>query len=159
MWKKILVAGSVGAAILGVGGVALASTDGSSPSPSPTTSTSTTASGKVGAHAGRKAHRRDELRTALHGQITTRGKDGFVTHDGIRGTVTAVSTTSITVKAADGTVETYVIDGQTITHLKADGKQRGTAAEIAKVETGDSVGVLGTGTTTLTATHVIDTTR
>ena len=156
MWKKFVVAGTVGVALLGAGGVAVAATGGPSPSASP--SPGTTA--KAG--SGRGEHGKDLRRAllhAVHGQVTTKTKDGYVTHDGIRGTVTAVAPASITVRAADGATETFAISGTTVVHTKADGKSKGKTGQIGAVRAGDSVRVLGTGTTTLTATHVLDRTR
>ena len=166
MWKKVLVAGSVGAVILGAGGVALASTGSTAPSPSPSTSPSTGhANGPSGkaSKQGKDGTARGDLRRGLlrsvHGQVTTKTKSGFVTYDGIKGIVTAVSPTSISIKAADGTSETYAVTGSTVVHTKADGKNKGATGQIGKVQDGDGVAVLGTGTGTLTATHVVDTSR
>lgn len=158
MWKKILVSGAVGAAILGAGGVALASTGASSPTPPPSTSASGSASGPASA----KHHGRDALRDAVRGQIVTKGKDGsFVTHDAIRGVVTAVNvgTGSITVQAADKSSETFVVTSTTLVHTKAEGKSKGTTGALGSVEMGDKVGVLGTGTGPFTATHIVDASR
>ncbi len=156
MWKKFVVAGTAGAVLLGAGGVAVAATDGPSPSPTPSPSTTAKASahGKHGAKDLRQA-----LSRAVHGQVTTKTKNGYITHDAIRGTVTAVAPSSITVRAADGATETFAISGATVVHTKADGKSKGKTGQIGAVRAGDSVGVLGTGTTTLTATHVVDKTR
>lgn len=153
MWKKILISGAVGAAILGAGGTALAASGGSSPAPNPTaSSTPSTHSG----HAKAKDRAGAVLRRTLHATWVTKGKDStFVTHDAIRGIVQpGVSTTSITVKAADGTAETYQINGSTKVHVKGDS----TAASAADIKSGDAVGVVGTasGTGTLTATHIVD---
>ena len=76
----------------------------------------------------------------------------LTTHDAIRGQVTAVSATSITVEAADHVTETYVINAD----VKVRDRANKTAASILDVKSGDPVWVTGTGTTTLTATHVID---
>jgi hypothetical protein len=162
MWKKILVVGTTTAAILGAGTAALAFSGSSSPTPAPTASTSTAAHAKAGKAGKAGKARREDLRHALHGSITTKagkGATGYVTHDGIRGIVTAVSTSSMTVKAADGFTDTFVVTPTTVVHTKADGKSKGAVGQIASVRDGDKVGVLGTGTTTLTATHVVDATR
>jgi 2-C-methyl-D-erythritol 4-phosphate cytidylyltransferase len=78
----------------------------------------------------------------------------FVTHDAIRGQVTAVSATSISVKAADGVTQTYVVTADTVVRVKGGGK--GSTGAIGKVQSGDRAVVLGTGSSTLTATHVLD---
>jgi hypothetical protein len=146
MWKKVLVVGTTTAAIVGAGTAALAVT-GNTPTPTPSTSAS---------HAKARAGAGSELRRALHATWTTKTKGGFVTHDAIRGTITAVTPSSLTVKAADGVTETYAVTSTTIEHLSSDGKSKGTAGRIAQVHVGDRAGVFGTGTTTKTATHIID---
>lgn len=157
MWKKVLVVGGTTAAIVGAGTAALAVTGSGSPTPTPSASSS------AGAHHQKaRGHGAEALRHGLHGTLTVKdakATGGFQTFDAIRGTVTAVSPTSITVKAADGVSETYVVTANTAVHLKADGKSKGQTGQIGKVADGDAVGVLGTGTTTLTATHVIDRTH
>jgi hypothetical protein len=62
----------------------------------------------------------------------------FVTFRMIQGTVTAVSTSSITVKAADETSQTFVVNANTQV-----GKAR-TAGSIADLSVGDTVHVMGT---------------
>lgn len=161
MWKKVLVVGTTAAAILGAGTAALAVTGSTSPTPSPSTSPGTT-------HHGAAAARRaggERLRALLrveHGTVTVKdakAPGGFLTLEGIRGTVTAVSPSSITVRSADGTVESFVVDAKTVVHTKADGKAKGSTGQIGAVADGDAVRVLGTGTATFTATHVLDTTH
>jgi preprotein translocase subunit YajC len=156
MWKKIAVAGCTAALIGGVGTAALAATGTGSSSPSTTASgssaTGTAAAGKTKHHRAKEALLK--LRALQHATWVTADKDGktFLTHDAIRGSVTAVSPTSITVKSADNVSETYVVDSATKVH------QRGTktASSIAAVKTGDEVVVAGTGTSTLTATQILD---
>ena len=151
MWKKVLIVGATTAAIVGAGTAALAVTGDSSPSPSPSASSSSSAAHHPKARAA--------LRRTLHGTFVTKagkGATGFVTHDAIRGAVTAVSPTSITVKAADGYTQTYAVTSSTVEHLKSDGKNKGTAGRISQVHVGDKVGVAGTGASTPTATHIID---
>jgi hypothetical protein len=151
MWKKVLIVGATTAAIVGAGTAAVAVTGNSSPSPSPSTSGSTGPAHHAKAGAS--------LRHTLHGSYVTKagkGATGFVTHDAIRGTVTAVSPTSITVKAADGYSQTYAVTSSTVEHLKSDGKGKGTAGQISQVKVGDKAGVVGTGTSAPTATHIID---
>jgi len=144
MWKKIAIAGAVSAAILGAGGAALATSGSGSPS--------------VDAQTTAKASKllnNPRLGRAIHAQWVTQGKDkSFVTHDAIRGQVTSVSATSISVKAADGVTQTYTVTADTVVRVKGAGK-RSTGA-IDKVHSGDRVLVVGTGTTTLTASHVLD---
>src|SRR4051794_1604166 len=113
MLKKIVLAGVAAAVVLGAGTAALAASgSGSTPSPSASASShpGKPAAGK--AHLGRMLARR-----SLHGTWVTRdGSSGFVTHDAIRGQVTAVSAGSITVKAADNVSQTYAITSDTKVH-------------------------------------------
>jgi hypothetical protein len=164
MVKKVVIAGLAAATVLGAGTAALAAS-GSSGSASPSASSSpgpgpgNPAPGPGNAANGkaRQALRRPGLalaRRALHGSWVTRnGSSGFVTHDAIRGQVTAVSAGSITVKAADDVSQTYAVTGDTKVHLRG---AKGKAGTIGEVKTGDRVIVLGTGTGSLTATQVLD---
>jgi hypothetical protein len=77
-----------------------------------------------------------------------------VQHDAIRGSVTAATPTSITVTAIDGVPETYLVTSSTKIHLR--GQAKGTNGSLSSIHVGDTVGVLGTGTNTLTATVVLD---
>lgn len=72
---------------------------------------------------------------ALHGEFTVPGPNGgFQTMAMQTGTVTAVRSSSMTVKSADGFSKTYVIDGNTL----VDAGQNG----IGSVKNGDMVQVL-----------------
>jgi len=184
MIKKIAVIGGIVAVTgLGIGGAAWA--ESNSPAPQAvaassgqgvavpavdtisTTAPSTPAAGKAGkaGKAGRTAKDGSDKRLALakrlekvsHAQwVSKDGKTGtFVTHDAVRGTVSAVSPTSIVVKATDGTSETFVVNGSTKVHVKGNVKTK-TPGTISQVKVGDAVGVLGTGAGTMTATQVID---
>lgn len=153
MYRRVLTAGATAAVIVGAGTAALATTGSDTTNGTPTTSSSAAA---APGHA-KKAKRGDGrlLRRAVHAQIVTKGKDGtFVTHDIVTGTVTAVSATSITVQAADRTSETFVVNAQTKVRLRTNGK--GAPSTIGEVATGDTVLVAGTGTTTMTAKHIVD---
>ena len=155
MWKTIAVVGATAAIIGGAGTAALAASGTTTPTPSPTSSslasdnsanTSTTRTGKQPGV--------DRLRRAVHATWVTEDKKTttFTTHDSIRGQVTAVSATSITVQAADNVTETYVLNSGTRFHTRANKA----AASISDVKTGDRVWVGGTGTTILTASRVVD---
>lgn len=155
MLKKVVIAGAAAAVVLGAGTAALA-TSGTSPSPSASSSSAANGAAAPGkARPGKAALGRQLARRSLHATWVTRnGSSGFVTHDAIRGQVTAVSANSITVKAADDVSQTYAVTGDTKVHTRADGK--GKAGTIGEVKTGDRVIVLGTGTGSLTATQVLD---
>jgi hypothetical protein len=153
MWRKIAIAGGVCAAIVGVGTAALA-TSGASPtagSPSPASSAATGTSGTSAA----KQHARNVLRRALHAQWVTQDKDtkAFVTHDAIRGMITAVSPTSITVESLDKKSETYAVTSATNVRIRANGK--GAKGAISQVHTGEQAIVVGTGTSPLTAQGIL----
>jgi hypothetical protein len=160
MYRRILVTGVTIAAIAGAGGTALAlsgSDQSTSGTPSATSSSSPAKAGKQNQknHKNHSGHGNKMLRRLAHGQIVVKGKDGkFVTHDLIRGTVTSVSATSITVQAPDKKTETFAVTKDTKVRVRENGK--GAAATISKVAKGDNVLVAGTGTSKYTALHVID---
>jgi hypothetical protein len=175
--KKIVLAASAAAVVLGAGTAALAASGANSPSTSspdssakasaqPGPSTAPGPGRAEGQGKGRRALVRP-LERALHAQWVTRERgnaNAFVTHDAIRGTVTAVSAGSITVKAADGVSQTYAVTGTTKVHLRKQGvpgnaKPGGVAGTVGDVHTGDKVAVAGTGTTSLVAGHIVDVTK
>ena len=86
--------------------------------------------------------------------------DTFVTHDAIRGEVTAVSASSITVKAADGVsarpTRSPAPPRCTCARPRPARGAPERPATIGDVHTGDKVAVTGTGTTSLTAEHIVD---
>ena len=163
MYRKVLAAGVTAAAVLGAGGTALAmsgsDTSGTGSLAAASHSTAApgakakAAKGKAGKGKAGKGRQR-LLRRLSHAEIVTKGPKGFVTHDLIKGSVTAVSATSITVQAADKTSETFVVDQATKVRVRTNGK--GAAGTIAQVANGDQVFVAGTGTSTKTAKHVVD---
>jgi hypothetical protein len=154
MYRTIAIAGVTAAAIIGVGTAALAESGSTSGTPSPGSSASSGSTAGAGAH-GAKGSRLGRLaRHVVHGQFVTGTAGTFVTHDVIRGQVTAVSPSSIAVKAADGTSETFVVNSATKVRVRTSGK--GAAGTISQVATGDDVLVLGTGAGTATAQHVLD---
>ena len=152
MLKKVMITAAVGAAIVGGGTAALAAS-GSTTAGSTTSSTTNSAT----THAKAKHDHRVSLGRALHGTWVTKDKKttSFVTHDAIHGTVSAVSPTSISVKAADGVTETYKITSATKVRMRTAGQKGGATSSIAQVKTGAKVVVIGTGTSALTATHVV----
>ena len=139
MLTKIGIIGLLSATAVGVGTGAATSSSNSSP-----------ATAKQHPKIAALKHL---VKNAEHGQLVTKGKDGtFVTHDLIHGTVSAVSATSITIVAADKVSQTYVVTSDTKVRMRATKS----AESIASVHKGDQVYVLGTGTSTFTAKHVID---
>ena len=150
-------------ALAGAVGVGVASADptpGPSSGPSATTSPSapTTApapdqgAGKKADKAAKKG-KRDLTRRALHGEVTLGGKKAKVV-DFQRGTVTAVSDSSITVVSKDDFSATFVVDAKTTV------RQAKEKAAIGDVETGDKVRVVAVKSgSTLTATRIADRTK
>ena len=145
MYRRVLVGGLTAASILGAGGTALALTgsDGSSGSAG-------SSAGKLAGHHGKARL----LKRLQHAEIVTKNAQGFVTHELIKGTVTELSATSITVQAADKTSETFTVNGDTKVRVRSGGK--GSASSIDKVAKGDQVFVGGVGASTPTAKHVVD---
>jgi hypothetical protein len=151
---------------LGAAGIAAAAS-----SPSPTPSAGTTAQppspgrppgppggrmhrgGFGGGPGGPAAERGLGAPGAVRGEfVVPDGKGGWRTVQMQRGTVTAVSSTSLTVKSADGVSKTYVLTKDTLVDAARDG--------IATVAKGDTVGVLATVSGgTATATTVRDLTK
>lgn len=79
------------------------------------------------------------LATALHGTFVTRAADGsYVTQVMQTGEVTAVDATSIAVRSADGYAKTYTLSGSTTVN--------GGQAQLDAVETGHTVTVVASGT-------------
>ena len=154
---------------LGVAGTAYAAS--STPSPSPTTGTegpSTTTParpgngpsdhdggmpGGMGRHGGPGGMGPGVgmgMGGGIHGSfVTPKQGGGYQTVESQRGTVTGVSTTSITVKSEDGFTATYVVTADTVVHATRDG--------IASVKTGDEVSVTAIkGTSDSTAVMIMD---
>jgi len=87
---------------------------------------------------------------AIHGQfVTPKPGGGYQKIDTQRGTVTAVSTSSITVKSSDGYTKTYQVTSST----NVDAQRAG----IGSVKTGQTVSVLATVSgSSATATQIVD---
>lgn len=122
--KKVAV---VAAAVLALGGagagLALADTTSGTADPTATTAT-----------AGHP-HARHGRALGEHGEITRHTKDGDRTVDVQRGTVDAVSPTSITVTSRDGFRQTYAFTPTT--KVRKDKR----AGSVAQVAVGDRVGL------------------
>lgn len=153
MLPKRIIAVGVGAVVV-AGGVTVGGVAAADSSTSSTHSTSTTTSTTGTATASSRHHRRPLARRALHGEFVVRGKGGKdLTVDMVRGKVTAVSPTSITVAARDGYSATYAVTSKTRVHVRGQkGKQ-----SITVVKTGDRAGVFATKAgTALDARAVVD---
>ena len=89
-----------------------------------------------------------------HAEWVTKG-DGntYVTHEAILGQVTAVSSTSITVKSTDGTSMTFAVTADTKVHQRQKGST--TTPTIADIKTGQTVLVGGEKSPDLTAKNIV----
>jgi hypothetical protein len=103
----------------------------------PSPSASSDQHGNTTAKTRAERRRRYLRRNTLHGQITVKTKDGTKTVAVQRGTVTAVSATSLSVKSSDGFTETWVLNSGT--KVRADGK----AGSASALRTGEELGVAG----------------
>jgi hypothetical protein len=165
MWKRFVVAAGIGAAVLGGGAAALATTGATSTvsghavtaaSPTPTSTGSSSSTPTTHGKHPRRAAALLRLKSFEHGEWTSRepGSTADVVHVAVKGKVSAVSATSISVTATDGYQATYVVNSDTKVRLRGAGK---TSSTIANVKTGDTVLVSGTKSgATLTANHVLD---
>jgi len=100
---------------------------------------SVSASAAAPAAGHRKARVRQYLRkNTLHGEVTVQGKDGVKTIVVQRGTVTAVTSTSVSVKSTDGFTATWTFGDK----LKVVQDKKAVTA--SAVKTGAEVGVAGT---------------
>ena len=142
------VAGVAAAGVLGTAGVAAATSQTSSPAPAASSSApSTGASAPADKEKGKKAKhaRRAVIGRGMHGEFVVKGKDGRpVTLVTIRGQVTAVSPTGVTVKAEDGFTATFATNADT----KVRGADAKTLADVKVGATSAIVGVKSGNTTT-----------
>ena len=103
---------------------------------------------------------RFRLARALHATWVTKNKKGVVTHQAVRGEVTAATATSITVKAADGFSQTYSVGAGTkvfTRNLSATDKagRKATASSMSAVKAGVRALVVGEGATKPSANRVV----
>lgn len=89
----------------------------------------------------------------VHGSYTIKGPSGsYETLDTQVGTVQDVSSSSITVKSADGYSQQYTVGSSTVVYADYDG--------IGSVKTGDEVSVVGlVGSSGVTAERIVDVTQ
>ena len=134
--KKIAlgVAGVAAAGVLGTAGVAAATSNDSTPAP--TASAAPSNSAAPSDHPKAKRARRALIGRGMHGEWVVKGEDGKpVTLETIRGTVTAVGSSRLTVKAEDGFTETFATNSDT--------KVRGGADALGDVKVGARGAVIG----------------
>jgi hypothetical protein len=109
--------------------LALAPAGGPSASPS---------AGPSAPNPGRKHRPRIKLRkNVLHGESVVQTKDGVKTVAFQRGTVTAISTTSVTVKSTDGFTQSWTIGD------KLDVVQHRKTVQPSEVKAGAEIGIAG----------------
>ena len=156
--RPLILAGVAATALLAGAGVAMAATSGS---PASGTAAASQAGGTVATpspsawppfpHQGRPGgFGFGGPFGAVHGQfVVPKSGGGYQTIDTQRGSVTAVSATSMTVKSADGFSKTYQVVSSTNVDARRDG--------IATVKTGHQVMVTATVSgSTDTAVSILD---
>jgi hypothetical protein len=131
-WRAAGTLAAVAATTVG-GGIAFAAT-GDNTTPAPSTAPSAPSESSSNGNQKAPDHDRgprDGLFGALHGEfVVPKDGGGYQTVVTQSGSVTAVSSTSITVKSADGYSRTYVVNADT--KVNRDGK-------IADIKTGETV--------------------
>jgi hypothetical protein len=132
----------------------LALAPGATASATPTAGVSTAASPTAGAPSAAPAGKRQRLRIqlrkhVLHGETVVQTKDGTKTVAVQRGTVTAISATSLTVKSTDGFTQTWTIGSQ------IDVLQHRTTVQPSAIKVGAQLGVAGPKTDAALTARVI----
>ncbi len=89
------------------------------------------------------AKKRSRLAHSLHATWVTGDKAGAVTHQAVRGEVTAVSGTQVTVRAEDGFSMSFSVTADT--KVRQGSGKTGADAKIASVAVGDRARVVGAG--------------
>ena len=144
----LAIGGVAAAAVVGTAGIAAAagSSGGGAPqqlavATTPAGSPSASASPDGTAKDHRARHPRlARLARGIHGEFVAKGKDGtFVTIVTVRGTVTAVSPTSVTFKAEDGYTATFLVG----TESRVRGRNVDAIGDVKVGDSGGAVGVKG----------------
>jgi hypothetical protein len=156
----------------GAGAVIMATSSGGAPSLASTSAVSSTAKPKAGRFqrnffwgmggpfgfgmhpgGGFFASRRAFPGNVVHASYTVKGPSGaYETLDTQVGTVQAVSSSSITVKSADGYSQQYAVGSSTVVYADYNG--------IGSVKLGDQVSVIGlAGSSAVTAERIVDITQ
>jgi hypothetical protein len=154
--RPYVLAGVAVAALLGGAGAALAATNSPGPSASPSAAVATPAPSPgppgPGFHrfGGGLGFGFGGLFGALHGQlVVAKPGGGYQTVDVQTGQVTAVSTTSITLKSSDGFTKSYAVTSSTLVDAQRDG--------IGSVKVGNQATMLATVSgSSATATSITD---
>lgn len=147
----LAVAGVAAAGVIGTAGVAAATAPASGSTPAPTASAPSSGSAAPQAGDRREKLKHRALARGMHGEWVVKGKDGKpVTLVSVRGTVTAVNGTSVTVKAEDGFTATFIATADT----KVRGHDVDSMSEVKVGAEGAVVGVKSGGTITARAVLV-----
>jgi hypothetical protein len=158
--RPYILAGVAVAALLGGAGAALAATNSGTPTATPSAVTSSplpsASPGKLGTrgtfhHFGRRFGPLGLGGSSMvHGQfVVAKSGGGYENVDVQDGDVTAVSTTSITLKSSDGFTQTYVVTGSTTVDAQRGG--------IGSVKVGNQALLMATVSgSTATATSIAD---
>jgi hypothetical protein len=146
-WRRIMMTGVTVAAVVGGAGLAVAASSSGTPANAATATAS-----QVQSHSAVDPGWGHGM-AIVHGQaVIAKSGGGYQTVDYQRGTVTAVSTTSITLKSSDGFTMSYAINGSTIVGANRGG--------IGSVKAGNTASVIATVSgKTATAAKVIDWTQ
>ncbi|WP_422936063.1 hypothetical protein [Sinomonas sp. P47F7] len=132
--RRGLVVGAVVVGLAGVGGAAAWAANATN-SPSPAPSAS--ASAQPGHHAGKPGAGQVGAET-LHGQMTVKKADGTIETVFVqRGTVTDVSDTKVTIKSDDGFTQTYTLNSST--RFLSQAEPKGAAIKSGDLAKGDTV--------------------
>jgi hypothetical protein len=133
--RKTVAAVAIAVGVAAAGGAAIYAASGSS------SSSSTSQGGPGGQMQGGPGGSQSTLSSALHGEyVVSDGNGGYTTELTQTGTVTDISSTSLTAKSEDGYTKTYTIDSGTAV---------GNNAALSSIATGDTVTVVAkvSGTT------------
>lgn len=138
--RKVVVVGAwVATAVLGAGaltGVAMAAGSAPGASSGPSAGAAVANAPATGGTA-RAARLRVLGQRVLHGEFTVQTKNGVKLVDTEIGVITAVTPTSVAVRASDGYTQTWALDAST--HVRAN-RQKGTLADL---KVGETVRLLG----------------
>ncbi|MBT1002571.1 hypothetical protein KIH31_08130 [Paenarthrobacter sp. DKR-5] len=151
--RTLLIAGGVTVALSGAGAAAVfAATNTATPSPSPS-ATPGQQNGMRGPMKGLRG-----MMNALHGEFVVQRNGSYVTVLLQKGTVDAVSSTSITVKSADGFSQTYAINDKTVIRkVDTTSSQRPAKVSASDLKSGDEVRIVGDKSGSgVTATNIVD---
>jgi hypothetical protein len=144
-WRRVIATGVTVVAVLGGAGLAGAASSAGTPA---SAATATAYQSPAPVHPGSGGMGGPV--PILHGQaVLSKPGGGYQTVDYQRGSVTAVSAGSITLKSTDGFTQSYGITGTTIVGAHRDG--------ISSVKPGNTASVIATVSgKTITATRIID---